>query len=176
MADAPRKKISHIIVKAIRDAGSEVFNDDLAKRVKLTREQVRNSVRQMMKDHPEYGIVETSPYYYVYDSTLTPAGSRPASAAPHIPTYDELVNQHTIFADDRPAPRGYSATMDQIFAADRAANPGKYPATQGHVAGVLADVAANTAREHCEFTVVTRHGDVVILSDEHSALWAAKKL
>ena len=160
----PRKKISHVIVKAIRDAGSEVFNDDLAKRTKLTREQVRNSVRQMMKDHPEYGIVETSPFYYVYDSTLTPAGSRPASAVPHIPTYEELGEP--------------TAGLDRLFAQDRAVNPGKYPPitdpTQVKLAGVLRDVAVNTPR--CDFHVVARKGDVVILVDEADALWAAKKL
>lgn len=120
MTHAPRKKISHIIVKAIRDHGGEIFNDDLAKRTKLTREQVRNSVRQLMRDHPEYGVVETSPYYYVYDSALTPA----------VGEYDPVAQYLT----------------------------------------------ATKTMQACEFSVVTRKGDVVILADENDALWAAKKL
>lgn len=144
-APKPKTRISHIIIKAIRDrAPNDAFNDELAKTLNLTREQVRNSMRQVMRDHPEYGIQETMPYYYVYDPTSVP---HPISAvpAPHIPTYEEL---------------GGTPTAEPTLA------------MRVHAASV----AAVTGTSICEFTVVTRRGDVVILADEHSALWAAKKL
>lgn len=173
MTDKPKSKhrISHIIVKAIRDrAPNETYNDELARALKLTREQVRNSTRQLMRDHPEFGIRETSPYYYVYDATLVPTGSAPVSAVPHIPTYEELGGE--------PVAGAYARTMDQIFADDRAANPGKYPpATVGEYARTATkDDVERTLIAHGAFHVIARRGDVVVLADEDNALWAAKKL
>lgn len=162
----PKTRISHIIVKAIRDReGREVFNDDLAKTTKLTREQVRNSIRQLMRDHPEYGIRETSPYYYVYDPNLVPAGSAPTSAVPHIPTYEEL-------GDGALQGLGLGSQLDRALPADRAVNPGKYPpATAPATVEVLSDVRGAVS----DFVVVAEQRDVIILSGR-GHLWAAKQL
>jgi hypothetical protein len=162
-------KIAPLIVKFLRDAeGKTVYNDVIASKLKLTRGQVRNSVRQMIRDHPEFGVMETSPYYYVWrdGETVPTAGLAPTSGVPHIPTYEELGGE--------PA-----AGLDRIFAQDRVANPGKYPPVTEPTLAMrvhAASVGAVTGTSACEFTVVTRRGDVVILSDEYSALWAAKKL
>lgn len=64
---APRKKISHILVKYVRDrAPREIFNDDIATGLDLSSTAVRNSLRTVVKDHPEFGIIEVSPYVYTY--------------------------------------------------------------------------------------------------------------
>ena len=72
------RKLSPGIIQFIRSrAPREVHNDDVATALGVTREQVRNSTRQMIKAHPEYGVTEVSPYVYTWSS---PASTSEVSA------------------------------------------------------------------------------------------------
>lgn len=129
--EAPTKrKISPTLIKYVRDrAPREVHNDDIAEALDLTREQVRNSLRTVVKVHPEQGIVEPSPYVYTYAK----------------PSTDPVVTTN------------YAIPAVNV------------------TRGVMAYPTSQT--ETCDFTVVTRTKDVIILCDtEDESLWAARRI
>jgi hypothetical protein len=61
-----RKKLVHTVTKYIRDRYPRVLeNDDIAEALGLTREQVRNCVRNYMNREDTHDILEDGPYRYV---------------------------------------------------------------------------------------------------------------
>lgn len=73
-SNAGYRKLSPDIVAHICErAPRYVHNDDIATALGVTREQVRNSTRQLMKAHPEYGVTEVSPYVYAWSPPVEPA-------------------------------------------------------------------------------------------------------
>jgi len=64
-----RKKFVHTVTKYIRDRYPRVLeNDDIANALGLTREQVRNSVRNYINREDTHDIIEDGPYRYVATS------------------------------------------------------------------------------------------------------------
>lgn len=59
-----------------------IHNDDIAKALDLTRQQVRACVTKFVNRHPEGGIVESRPWVYTY--TDNPGAVPPANAAASI--------------------------------------------------------------------------------------------
>lgn len=136
----PKRKINHLLIKYIRDrAPRELHNDDIAEAFQLTREQVRNSMRQHMKAHPEDGIIEASPY--VYTCVLNP----PVSAQPLT------------------AGGGWVASSSNL----------EIPSVSMRRGGIN----ANDPVIVCDFVVVKRQNDVIVLQDtDDNSLWVARKL
>lgn len=93
-----RRKLVHIVTKYVRDRYPRVVeNDDIAQALGLTREQVRNSIRNYMNAQgSESDIVEDGSYRYVAVSpNESHAAAKPTSGAP---------TNHIVNVGDGPAP------------------------------------------------------------------------
>jgi hypothetical protein len=78
-----RRKLVHSVTKYIRDRYPRVLeNDDIADALGLTREQVRNCVRNYMNREDTHDIVEDGPYRYVAVSPDAPRTVTPISGGP----------------------------------------------------------------------------------------------
>lgn len=80
----PRRKLVHLVLKYVEDrAPREIFNDDLASGLGITREQARSCVNNYLRAHGDDAeIAETRPWYYVWNGArATPVSGVPQSPA-----------------------------------------------------------------------------------------------